>query len=117
MASYYSNIPVYVYDVRNEVPMSPEDIALISSIINQNMDEVFNRLLTRIEEEIKKEIITDEQFSNLKKNFCKNECPVCFIEKTDNIELNCNHIFCKSCIKRWLTEKCNSCPICREKAV
>jgi len=30
-----------------------------------------------------------------------------------NVQLKCNHTFCKTCIKKWLTEKSNTCPTCR----
>ena len=116
MASYFRTVPVFVYEVRNETPMSPVDIQLISNIINQDINSLFTNLLNRIEES-RREIITNEQFNSLKSINCIKECPICFLEKDENIELKCNHTFCKSCIKRWLTEKGDTCPICREKAI
>ena len=40
-------------------------------------------------------------------------CPICISEMEDPARLPCNHIFCTSCIDKWL--KCGSftCPICR----
>ena len=116
MASYFRTVPVFVYEIRNETPMTPNDIQLITSIINEDIDNVFNNLLNRIEE-AKKEIITDEQFNSLKCFNCIKDCPICFLEKDENIELKCTHTFCKPCIKRWLTEKGDTCPICREKVI
>ena len=43
-----------------------------------------------------------------------NECPICFIESDKSVKIiNCNHIFCENCIKNWLKNHHNTCPICR----
>jgi hypothetical protein len=39
-------------------------------------------------------------------------CIICF-ERRNNTILNCQHNFCESCIKIWLLEKDNHCPVCR----
>ena len=54
-----------------------------------------------------------QSFEKLEK--CKDisNCSICFENMNDNIKLNCNHIYCENCIKKWLTEKSNTCPICR----
>ncbi len=39
-------------------------------------------------------------------------CPICN-ENTINTMLKCYHCFCEKCIKTWLLEKTNSCPLCR----
>ena len=39
-------------------------------------------------------------------------CPIC-AENTVDTMLKCYHCFCEKCIKTWLLEKTNSCPLCR----
>lgn len=40
-------------------------------------------------------------------------CTICLEdEKEDLIKLNCNHIYHKDCIAKWISSN-NSCPICR----
>jgi hypothetical protein len=68
-------------------------------------------------------ILSDEQFNNLE---CKSfkelnlgeskECLICienFNDDDDVIKIPCNHIFHKNCIKSWVCEESNKCPICR----
>ena len=76
--------------------------------------------------------ISKKQFKNLKtiksmkslKNFakqknldCLNSCLICtsdFNNKSEITVLPCNHYFGSECIKRWLVEESNLCPICRQ---
>lgn len=39
-------------------------------------------------------------------------CPICN-EKKVQIMLECSHFFCEKCIKTWLFDKMNTCPLCR----
>ena len=63
--------------------------------------------------EVEKPKISLESFQRLEK--CKDisNCSICFENMKDNIKLNCNHIYCENCIKKWLTERSNTCPTCR----
>ena len=42
-------------------------------------------------------------------------CPVCMEEHDGKtiVELKCKHVFHFSCIKKWVEERKNSCPLCR----
>ena len=43
-------------------------------------------------------------------------CPICLeiIEEKDQCIINCNHIFCKSCLDNYITQQNkNTCPLCR----
>lgn len=44
------------------------------------------------------------------------ECPMCIESPTDPVALQpCSHIFCRACIKSWLSLKSkNTCPSCRK---
>lgn len=39
-------------------------------------------------------------------------CPICEEQKV-SIMLECYHFFCETCIKTWLFNKAQSCPLCR----
>jgi len=68
-------------------------------------------------------VLNEEQFNNLlhitheeinDNESC--ECLICMEEfnKEDNIiKTNCKHLFHKNCIKTWLCEESNKCPVCR----
>jgi hypothetical protein len=61
----------------------------------------------------RKNVLSVEQVDNLEKLELYTSCPICMEDNSDNIKLNCQHIFCKDCIKTWLSEQSNTCPICR----
>jgi hypothetical protein len=64
-------------------------------------------------EEKEQNLLTQSQFDNLKKYTQFLVCPICMEDSDENIELPCEHIFCNKCIKKWLLQKQNSCPNCR----
>lgn len=57
--------------------------------------------------------ITIENFEKLEKCNDITNCSICFENMKDNIKLKCDHIYCSECIKKWLTERSNTCPTCR----
>ena len=46
---------------------------------------------------------------------CPDLCLICTRDGKPMYKLKCNHVFCKSCIRRWLTEN-PTCPVCRQDA-
>jgi hypothetical protein len=64
--------------------------------------------------EEEKHKLSEEQFQELETCSEVTNCAICLDNKKMNIKLKCNHIFCKQCIKKWLTEKSNTCPNCRQ---
>lgn len=60
-------------------------------------------------------LMWDEEFENVKDNYCKNLCAICLATKCKNKTLNCNHTFCEKCIGKWLKYNSRSCPKCRKK--
>lgn len=56
---------------------------------------------------------------NSHENLLLDECPIClekYKKKDKVVDLNCGHIFHKSCIKLWI-KKNNSCPHCRRNII
>ena len=56
-----------------------------------------------------------------RKSFVKNgenkECPICMNTFKPNRHVRkmpCNHVFCSTCISKWVCESNASCPVCRE---
>ena len=66
-------------------------------------------------------ILDEEEFDNLERiKYDKSdkslECLICldtFEEEENLIKIKCNHIFHCNCIKNWLCEESNKCPVCR----
>jgi len=61
----------------------------------------------------RKNVLSAEQVDSLEKCELYISCPICMEDKSDNIKLSCQHIFCKDCIKTWLSKQSDTCPICR----
>ena len=62
-----------------------------------------------------KNVLSIDQVNNLEKYELEATCPICMDDTSNNIKLNCQHIFCNECIKTWLSKQSNTCPICRIK--
>lgn len=96
-----------------------------------NLVNFFTFFLNLINKFKKKKILSNHQFNNLIKCKFKNisnklnnpndylkinsKCLICYEEFKDsdlNILLPCYHNFHKKCIKYWLTQESNKCPIC-----
>ena len=41
------------------------------------------------------------------------ECPICYEDKHNIKELDCDHEICTDCILKWVAKR-NTCPICRD---
>ena len=93
------------FNVRDDIILHPILVALTHSMM------VGDGLPIDLDEE--KHKLTDDEFKNLETCSEITNCVICMENKKANIKLKCNHIFCKGCIKKWLTEKSNTCPNCR----
>lgn len=98
--------PVVIDIDTNEDILHPLMLALSHSLILGEDIRVTNT------EETKK-TLTEDQFNELNFNQELSNCCICMENKKLNVQLKCNHTFCKMCIKKWLTEKSNTCPTCR----
>ncbi len=89
---------------------------------------VLNTLLAHPDLEDIKIVCTDEEIAQLKvvkfqdfknSDACKTtECNICleeYVDDDDLMLLNCKHYFHEKCVKHWLEEDSNKCPLCREE--
>jgi len=90
---------------QDEMFLHPLMIALANSMIYEE------EYPEDLEEE--KHKLTEYEFKNLQTCDNLTNCAICMENKRSNVKLKCEHIFCKGCIKKWLTEKSNTCPNCR----
>jgi hypothetical protein len=86
------------------------EIILDPAIILAIHVQISNQIETSVQN-----TLTTYEFDNLKTaNSNKYNCPICLENKNTGKILPCKHIFCDKCIKSWLTEKSNTCPLCRK---
>jgi len=71
-------------------------------------------------EKIDKRVRSWKLNKHLKEHLLKSdsagECSIClelYQENDKIVQLTCNHIFHKDCIREWLQNKQNNCPLCR----
>jgi hypothetical protein len=71
-------------------------------------------------EKIDKRVRSWKLNKHLKEHLLKSdsagECSIClesYQERDKIVQLTCNHIFHKDCIREWLQNKQNNCPLCR----
>jgi len=68
-------------------------------------------------------VLNEDKFNNLERVSLNNLvdtnvkdcliCLECFDEKDELIKIKCKHIFHCNCIKSWLCNESNKCPVCR----
>lgn len=125
-----SNIGSVAYSSREGIFSVPEDQRIYyfqPVVIDMDTDEdILHPLLLALShslilgEDIRatnteetKKTLSEDQFNELNFNQELSNCCICMENKKLNVQLKCNHTFCKMCIKKWLTEKSNTCPTCR----
>lgn len=102
---YYFQPNSFEMDINEEI-LHPLLIALSHNLI-------IGEDIANINTEETKKTLSEDQFNQLIFNRELSSCCICMENKKLNVQLNCNHTFCKPCIKKWLTEKSNTCPTCR----
>lgn len=80
--------------------------------INFIITELINDYVNSFDNESK---LSDVEFNKLNRTDQHFECSICMDNKHNGILLNCNHIFCEDCLKKWLTTVKNTCPSCRKE--
>lgn len=89
----------------------------------ENEDEFFNIVLTSylsilVSDHINRlynNTLSEEEFNKLLKINKEFECGICMEQKNTGIELDCNHLYCLECLKKWLTTVKKTCPTCRKE--
>lgn len=107
----YNQISIDEVDPTDVPQIVHEDVFLHPLLIS--MGTIFELGLDYLDDTEEKNKLTDDEFKNLETCSDTTNCAICMDNKKSNIKLKCNHIFCKGCIKKWLTEKSNTCPTCR----
>lgn len=92
-----------------------DDVAIHPLLIALSHSLILGEEITAVNTEETKKTLTYDQFNQLNCNQELSNCCICMENKKLNIQLVCNHTFCKTCIKKWLTEKSNTCPTCRNE--
>ena len=90
--------------------LTPDIILLIHEAI-MNIDVNVPTILTIITSEL--DVLSESKFLQLTEYKNLHYCPICLEENLENIILECKHIFCKKCIKKWFTSNSKTCPLCR----
>jgi len=80
----------------------------VLNVLNNNINQDFSSVKPKV---------SLENFEKLEKSNEATNCGICFENMIDNIKLNCDHVYCNRCIKKWLTEKSNTCPTCRKEII
>ena len=96
-ASYFS-LASNIFNVSNNIGLN-NDVIVVG-----NKDEI---------DELKEKKINEKS----KKN---KECPICLEEFNDEdlvLSIHCEHNFHTNCIKKWLKEYSNKCPLCKEEII
>jgi hypothetical protein len=96
----------------------------IQQLLDINENIVHYNLFSNYEDV--KITLNEEQFNNIETIIYENlnnnnndECLICteqFVQKDIIKKIKCNHLFHTHCIKPWLCEESNKCPICRVEA-
>ena len=114
--NFTTNVVVY----RGIVNYTNIDENFNLDIIRINGNEILNPTLLAIlnsmyqnDQYSQKNTIDENVFNKLNKIVEPNVCSICMENKCNNIKLECKHVFCEDCIKKWLIEKSNTCPNCR----
>ena len=105
-----NNPSVRIY---NNNLLNPDIISTIHEAI-MDIDVNIPIILTIITNIIdENNVLSESKFSQLTEYINLHLCPICLEENLENIILDCKHIFCKKCIKKWVTFSSKTCPLCR----
>ena len=116
--------------LNSNIPLAPSDYYSTNSItryINLHADDLnstffptsiliesmFNDYLNN-----KNKLNDNEYSSSVKKIKHIKDCPICFNTSDKAIKIiKCSHEFCENCIKKWLKNHKNTCPVCRTSVI
>ena len=124
------NVIRQAYNIRRRIEMLNDTVRVNNSYENDNilpqlmgliLDPSLGFGILPNEFEDVKVVLSEREFNKLNVDIIQdeidNECNICIENfKKDNqvIKLDCNHMFHKECIKKWLCEEKVNCPVCRK---
>jgi hypothetical protein len=100
----------------NLVRIEPDTLHHVNQILHPYIINITHGIVTgslNLLDEEDKNTVSEETFKKLESCNEISNCAICLENKKLNIKLKCGHVFCKPCIKKWLTQKSNTCPTCR----
>jgi hypothetical protein len=101
------------YRIYNDNLITPDVILSIHQAI-MDIDVNIPTIITIITAKIDADnVLSESKFSQLTEYTDLHSCPICLEDNLENIILDCKHIFCKRCIKKWTTSNSKTCPLCR----
>lgn len=119
-ARTYTSTSVYSTPLfSTTIPLSSTNAGSATNAFLREFMNVINEELSRGQEDVHI-VLTQEKFNELPcypyENDDQKNCTIClgeFSEGTEVVKLPCTHIFDKECIRKWLMEDSNKCPVCR----
>ena len=101
--------------ILDEIASRETELTIIPPEVITFTHEIFIGNINNLIEPQTHKVLTIENFNKLEAVTYDVDCAICLKTNNDNIKLQCSHIFCKKCIEEWLTNKSNTCPICRKE--
>jgi hypothetical protein len=105
---------IYVIPIMIRVNSDIDERDYINFIINSVFADFISDYINSYYDDDK---LSQEDFEKLNKVDRDFECNICFNEKHSGILLDCNHVFCETCLREWLTNNKKTCPTCRKEVV
>jgi hypothetical protein len=122
----WMNSPVWSpLDLNMSNNLTDNIFASLFTSFNDFMEDQLNDLNDLNHLEDVKVTLSQDEFNNLditkdKSSIENKQCNICLDDLTEDelkenslIQLKCNHIYHKDCIKEWLTKQSTKCPSCR----
>ena len=107
------NSRIYVIPITLRISPTHEEDNYINFILNTHLNELISNYIDEIYKS--NNTLTEDDFSKLNVIKQNIECAICMENKDIGIKLECEHIYCVECIKKWLTENKKTCPYCRKE--
>ncbi|XP_072522974.1 E3 ubiquitin-protein ligase rnf213-alpha-like isoform X2 [Salminus brasiliensis] len=92
-------------------PLVMEHSRNLWRVLEKNSDMKLEKTFVAVIEILKS---CKQRASELIFKFGLQSCSICRVEPQDPVELPCNHVFCQSCIRRWLIPGQMYCALCTQ---
>ena len=90
---------------------------LVSTWDNTTTDNMLDIIIPDILEHTKNDTVPQERFDQYTRKNHDSTCGICLESNKEGkvVELPCMHYFHETCIAKWLLEKANTCPMCKQE--